>query len=308
MCIVKIFLSFILLMLFCLPAYAEDVVVAKVNGTALTQKDLDTEVDRLIPQITFHRSVSQEKRKYYYEKALEEIINRELEYQGALAQGMKSDKAKVDAQMEKFKKRFKSKDAYKAALEREGVTEEKVRAAVEKELLIQAAIAKMVSDPSRVSEAELKGYYEKNASKFKQPETVKMRIISTKDEQKARDILVKLKDGDDFGDLAYNMSEDDYRVKGGDLGYIHRGRMLPEIEDAAFKLKAGELSEPIKADNRWYIIKVEDKKPEHQMSFEEVKGRLKKELETERAAELKKKWIDEMRSKAKIEILIKTES
>lgn len=296
-----------LIILSCLPLYAEDVVVAKVNGTVLTQKDLDIELDSLIPQITFHRNVSPEKRKYYYGKALEELINKELQYQNALAAGIKADSSKVEAQIEKLKKRFKTNEAYKVALEKEGATEAQVRARVERELLIQSVVDKAVVEPSRVTEKELKEYYEKNTSKFKQPETMRLRLISTKDEKKAQDILAKLKEGDDFEDLAYNLSEDDYRVKGGDIGYIHKGRMLPEIEDAAFKLKAGEFSDVVNADDRWYIVKVEDKKPEHQMSFEETKGKLKKELEAERAVELNKKWIDGLRAKAKIEILLKTE-
>lgn len=303
----KIFSSFITIILFCLPAYGEDVVVAKVNGTALTQKNLDTELDRLIPQITFHRNVSPEKRKYYYGKALEEIITKELEYQDALAKDMKPDKDKVEAQIEKFKKRFKSKEAYKAALDKEGLTEDQLRAQVEREMLIHSVIVKTVSEPAQLREAELKEYYEKNKSKFKQPEAIRLRLISTKDEKKARDILAKLKDGDDFGELAYNLSEDDYRVKSGDIGYVHKGRMLPEIEEAASKLKVGEVSEPIKADNRWYIIKLEDRKPAHQISFEETKEKLKRELEAERAAELKKKWVDGLKAKAKIEVFIKTE-
>ena len=303
----KILLSLIMAVFFCLPSYAEDVIVAKVNGTALTQKGLDRELDRLIPQITFHKNVSPEKRKYYYGQALEEIISRELEYQDGLARGMKPDKEKVEDQIEKFKKRFKSKEAFNAALDKEGLTEDQLKATVEKEMIIQSVVAKTVSEPAQMREAELKEYYEKNVSKFKQPETMRLRLISTKDEKKARDIFAKLKDGDDFADLASNMSEDDYRVKGGDVGYVHRGRMLPEIEDAASKLKVGEISEPVKADNRWYIIKLEDKRPEHQMSFEEVKGKLKKELEAERAAELKKKWIEGLKAKAKIEVLLKTE-
>ena len=303
----KIFSSFVMIVLLCLPSYAEDIIVAKVNGTVLTQKNLDTELDRLIPQITFHRNVSPEKRKYYYGKALEEIITKELQYQDALAREMKPDKAKVEAQIERFKKRFKTEEAYKAALDKEGLTEDQLRAGIEKEMLIQSAIAKTVNEPAQMREAELKEYYEKNISKFKQPEAMRLRLISTKDEKKIRDILAKLKDGDDFGELAYNMSEDDYRVKSGDIGYVHKGRILPEIEDAASKLKVGELSEPIKADNRWYLVKVEDRKPEHQMSFEEVKGKLKKELEAERAAELKKKWIEGLKAKAKIEVLLKTE-
>jgi parvulin-like peptidyl-prolyl isomerase len=182
-----------------------------------------------------------------------------------------------------------------------------LQANIEKEMLIQSVTARTVTEPSQMKEAELKEYYEKNPSKFKQPETMRLRLISTKDEKKSKEIFAKLKDGDDFGDLAYNLSEDDYRVKSGDIGYVHKGRMLPEIEDAAAKLKVGEMSGPFSADNKWYIIKLEDKKPENLLSFEGTKVKLKKELEAERAKELKKKWMEDLRAKAKIEVLLKVE-
>lgn len=303
----RIFLSFLMIFLFAVSSYAEDVIVAKVNGTTFTQKDLETEVDRLIPQMTFHRNVPPEKRKNYYGKALDELINRELQYQDAKAKDIKIEKEKIDAQLEKFKKRFKSEKEYQAALKQEKSTEEQVRARIEKELLAQAAYTRNVTEPAKMSEPALKEYYEKNAAKLKQPESAKLRIISTTDEKKAQDILAKIKQGDDFGELAYGLSEDSYRVKSGDVGYIHKGRMLPEIDAVAFKLKAGEVSDIIKAENNWFIIKVEDKKPEQQMTFEETKAKLQKELEAERANELKKKWIDNLRAKAKIEILLKTE-
>ena len=303
----RIFLSFLIIFLFAVSSYAEDVIVAKVNDTTFTQKDLESEVDRLIPQMTFHRNVPLEKRKNYYGKALDELINRELQYQDAKAKDIKIEKEKIDAQLEKFKKRFKSEKEYQAALDKEKSTEEQVRAGIEKELLAQAAYTRNVTEPAKMSELALKEYYEKNAAKFKQPESAKLRIISTSDEKKAQDILAKIKQGDDFGELAYGLSEDAYRVKSGDIGYIHKGRMLPEIDAVAFKLKAGEVSDIIKAENNWFIIKVEDKKPEQQMTFEETKAKLQKELEAERANELKKKWIDGLRAKAKIEKLKKTE-
>ena len=300
-------LSLIIIILFSVSAYADDVVVAKVNGATFTKKDLEAEVDRLIPQATFHRNVPQEKRKLYYDKAIEELVNRELQYQDAVAKGMKPDKEKVNAQMDKVRKRYKSPEEYKAALEKEGTTEEKLRAQVEKEVLVQTMNVKKETE-AQFSEKDLKEYYEKNPSKFKQPDTVKLRIITTTDEKKAQDILAKIKAGEDFGDIAYKMSEDPYRVKGGDIGYMHKGRMLAEIEEAAFKLKVGEVSDIVKAENAWFIIKLEDKKPEHMIAFEEIKGQLKKELEKNRIQELKEAWITDLRAKAKIEVLLKTET
>ncbi len=305
----KIFLLLFVILLLTASSYAEaeDAVVAKVNDTVFTQKDLESEVDRLIPRVTFHRNVPPEKRKNYYGKAIDELIDRELQYQDAKAQGVKIEKEKIDAQLDKFKKRFKSEQEYKAAIEKENTTEEKVRARIEKELLAQAAFTMNVTEKAKMSDPALKEFYEKNPAKFKQPESVKLRIISVKDDKKATDILAMIKKGDDFAEIASNFSEDSYRIKGGDAGYLHKGRMLPEIDEAAFKMKVGEVSDIIRAESNHFIIKVEDRKPEQQMTFEQTKDKLRKELETERAGELKQKWMDSLRSKAKIEILLKAE-
>jgi parvulin-like peptidyl-prolyl isomerase len=300
----KYFLSLIFIPLFALTAYAEDTIVAKVNDTVFTMKDLEAQVDRLIPQITFHKQVPPEKRKNYYDQAIEELINRELQYQDAVSKGMKAGKENVDAQLQKIKTRFKSQEEFKAALEKQGLTEDTFRTAIEKELLIKSIVAKTVTEPSQVSESSLKEYYDKHISEFKKPESVKLRLLSSKDEKKINEISEKLKSGEDIAQIAKTMSEDDFSVKGGDIGYVHKGRMIAEIDKAAFNLKVGEVSAPILSEGLWYIIKAEDKKPEYTMTFEETKGKLEKELETNKALEIQKKWIADLKSKAKIEILM----
>jgi len=303
----KVLFTVISILIFASSLHAEEDVVARVNSSVLTNKDLEIQVDRVISKTTFHKDVPIEKRKRYYSQAIEELIIRELQYQDALESGMQPDKVKVDAQMEKIKKRFKAEE-FKAKLERDGITEEKLRSKIEKDMVIQAIIAKKVNEAVQITEASVKDYYEKNISKYKQPETVKLRLISIKDEKKAGDMLAKIREGDDFGDIAFNMSEDEYRVQRGDIGYMHRGRLLPEIEDIAFKMKVGEVSDVLKAEDKWFILKVEDKKPEQQLSFEETKDKLKKELEAKQAEELNEKWITRLKAKAKIEILLKTDS
>ena len=302
----KILYTFLIILL-AIPVYAEETVVAVVNGTKLTMEELEGQVDRLITRMTFHKNVPEEKRKNFYKQALDEIINRELLYQDALAAGMKPDKEKVNAQSEKIRKRFKSEEEYKTALEKEGIKEETIRFQIEKDQLVQQLNEKKIVEASRISEEQLKNYYDKNTAQFKQPESVKLRIISTTDEQKAKDIQEKIKAGNEFGEIAFNFSEDNYRVKSGEVGYIHKGRMLPDIETAAFKLKSGEVSDLIHTEDSWFLIKVEDKKPEQQLSFEEVKEKLKREIEADKSRELSEKLIADLRAKAKIEVLLKTE-
>jgi peptidyl-prolyl cis-trans isomerase C len=297
----------IIAMAFSFHAYAAESIVARVNGTDLTMSDLENEVDRIIPQMTFHRDLAADKRSKFYPKALEELIIRELQYQEAVAKGIKPDKDQVNAQMEQIRKRFKTKKEFRNYLENKGINEDKLRKRLTRDVIIMSIFKEKVIIPSQISEAELKDYFEKNGQRFKQPETVRLRVISTSDEKKAQGALDKVKAGGDFAEIASNVSEDSFRVKGGDIGYVHKGRMIPEFEETAFKLKPGEVGELIKAEGTWFVLKVEDRKPERLLLFDEIKEKLRQELENRRLRELKDSWFADLKAKAKIEVLLKTE-
>jgi len=300
----RIILSLIIVFV-SLSSHAGDSVVARVNGVDISSRALEVAVNALIPRSTYHGSISEEKRNEFRKKALEDLIAKELQYQDAVARGMKPAKKQVKARMKEIRKRFKSKKAYTAAMKQAGITQDELRESVAREVLIQQAIEETVTEQAQMTDTALREYYQNNTAKFRQPESVRLRMISTKNQEKAQRILAQVKEGKDFANLAARESEDNYRIKGGDIGYIHKGRVFPELEDAAFVLKPGETSGLVKAQGTWFIIKVEDKRPEHQLSFNEARDKLKKELEDKRAAELMEKWISDLRAKAKIEILMK---
>ncbi len=277
--------------------------VARVNGAVITSQMLDSAIERLIPMSNYHRNVTEEKRNELRDKALEDLITTELQYQYAIAQGMKADKKQVNKQFDIIRGKFNSKKEFKAALQQAGMTEDQLRAQVEKGLLVQTAIEKTVTIPAAVSEAELKAHYEKNVEKFRQPESMRLRIITASEEGKAAKAAARLKAGEDFGTVAATVSEDNYRVMGGDIGYIHQGRILPDLENAALQMKPGETRGPIKAESNWFLIKLEDRKPERQMSFDESREKLKKDTEKKRAQEFMEKWVSGLRTKAAIEII-----
>ena len=291
------------LLLVPLAQHAAAAVVAKVNDAVITDRQLAEEVDRLIPQMTFHGNISEEKRQQFRTEALEGLITRELQYQDALARGMKPDKKLVNEQVGRIRDRFESKRAFKKALEQAGITEDDLHARVEKDVLVSQVISRVVTEQARMTDDAVKDYYLKNREKFVQPESVRLRIISSKDEKKAQDAYGRVKAGEDFGAVAAKMSEDNYRIKGGDLGFVHKGMLEPEIEEAAFKLKPGEIRGLIRTDRMWFIVKVEERTPQHQVTFEESKDRLRKELESKKRDELLQAWISDMKARAKVEII-----
>ena len=284
---------------------APDADAARVNGRSITERDLEAEVGRLIPRMTIHGAIPEERRNEFREKALKNLVDQELQYQDALRMGLKPDKKQIKERLKQVRDKFGSRKEYKKALKQADTTEDELQEKIERESLVQAVKEKAVIVPSRVGEDELKRYYAENRTKFRQPESVRLRLISTKDEKKAKEVLGRVKAGEDFGNLAAQMSEDMYRIKGGDIGYVHRGRVFPEVEEAAFRMKIGETSGLIQAKGTWFVIKVEDRKPEHELTFDDAKEKLKKDLEAKRSAEIMEKWMTGLRVNAKIEILSK---
>lgn len=282
-------------------AFAGEAVLARVNGVPITAAAIEAEIDRMIPRMSFHGTVSEETRSEFREKALATLIDQELQHQDALARGIKPERQRVSREMDAIRDRYGSRAEYRKALTKAGITEDELRRQVERSVVIQAVVEKMVAEPSRVEETALRTYYERNKAMFRQPERVKLRIMTLKDEKKARDAREALNEGQDFGLLAGKVSEDNFRIKGGDVGYVHRGRLLPEVEDEAFKTKVGETSGLIKASGMWFIVKVEEKSPESQLAFEEIRAKLKRDLEEKQSRELLNTWMEGLRARAKIE-------
>lgn len=106
-------------------------------------------------------------------------------------------------------------------------------------------------------------------------EEVRARHILVEKEEEAKAALERIRKGEDFAKLAGELSRDPgSKVEGGDLGYFTKERMVPQFSEAAFKLKAGEVSEPVQSQFGWHVIKVEDRRSRPLPAFEEVKDEI----------------------------------
>lgn len=150
-----------------------------------------------------------------------------------------------------------------------------------------------------VSEEEIKKAYEEEAAKVADTERVRARHILVATEKEAKNVLSKLKAGEKFEDLAKKMSLDGSKEFGGDLGYFTAPEMVADFSKAAFALKAGETSEPVKTDYGWHIIKVEDRKKGAAQPYEQVKNAIRNILTRKKVQEK----VVELQKTAKIEIL-----
>jgi len=132
-------------------------------------------------------------------------------------------------------------------------------------------------------------------------EEVRARHILVDSEDEAKAVLDQLKAGGDFATLAKDKSKDPGAAAGGDLGYFTKEQMVPEFAEVAFKMYPGQVSNPVKTQFGWHIIKVEDKRTRKPPEFERVKD----QIETYLARKAQSDFIAKLRQTAKIERLDK---
>lgn len=149
-------------------------------------------------------------------------------------------------------------------------------AQAQKQITIQSFIEQKAK--SMASDEQIKTLYQTKVDAAKGQEEVKAKHILVASEEEAKKIVEQLKKGGDFDKIAKEKSTDKGSgVRGGDLGWFTKDKMVPEFADAAYKLKKGELSSPIKSQFGWHVIKLEDRRPVKVASLEEMKESLKQE-------------------------------
>ncbi len=171
-----------------------------------------------------------------------------------------------------------------------------------KELLIKAYLKKEIEDTVKVTDDDAKKYYEANKDKFKEPEKIKVSHILVDNEAEAKDILVKLKGGADFAALAKEKSKDPSKDKGGELGLLSKGQTVPEFEQAAFALQPGQVSDVVKTQFGYHIIKVTEKQPEKILAYDDVKDRLKQMLLSDKQRERFEALLKDLRDRNKVTV------
>lgn len=197
-----------------------------------------------------------------------------------------------------------------------GISPEEFRKSIEQTLAIEKLIKKEgYNEPDA---ATLRKFYDDNPTNFTRPESIRARHIllkvekgASEDDWKKREKEIKKlhkkvkKKKSDFEAIAKAHSEDTSAKNGGDLGgFFIRGVMTPDFENAAFALKKGEISKPIRTPFGWHIIRLDERKPKGIVPFEELdKVRFLAKMKDLQSKQFMASFIQKLRSAAKIEIL-----
>ena len=255
-------------MAFVLPAAAqedppkEDKVIAIVNGHEIRVSEVQMATDDIIGQLPDLPP------KLRYPFVVEYLIERHLLAQYAVKEGI--------AETEEYKRRLA---LYQAKALRDAYFFQKIR--------------------PLVTEEEMRKVYDEESAKLQQTERVRARMILIATEQEANDILARLAKGEKFEDLAKQFSLDASKDYGGDLGYFTAAEMVPEFSKAAFSLKVGETSQPVKTDYGWHIIRLEDRKQGAAQPYDQVKSAIRNVLLRRKVGEV----MEKIRAASKVEIL-----
>lgn len=236
----------------------ENKVLAVISGVEITEKDLNAIIMRY----------PEDKRGFFNsemgkKQLLEQLVSFEL--MNKLGLEMNLDKT----------------EEYKASL-----------AQVEKDLLTQMTINKVLSDVT-ITDEDAKKYYDEHKVEFEQPATVSAKHILVDNEE----LCSKVKNSIDNGELSFEDAAKQYsscpsKEQGGDLGVFGRGMMVPEFEEAAFGLELQKVSEPVQTQFGYHLIKVDAKNEAKASEFEEVKNQIVQKLIQENQ---EKKYLDVMK-------------
>jgi peptidyl-prolyl cis-trans isomerase C len=294
----------------------EYIMIAKVNGTAVSAVEVDQEVKAIseqyqqqIPPDQLETMIPELKKR-----AVESIINRHLLYEEVDRKNIVSDPDRIKEEVQKIASQFQSQAAFEEQLASHNISLDQMEKDLGMQFRVDALIREYVDTKSiQVAEEEIVSFYESNPESFQSPEERRASHILLKcapeDPQEVKTqkrlelagILGRIEKGADFSEMAQSHSDCPSKQKGGDLGLFGRGSMVKPFEEAAFNLNPNEVSDIIETEFGYHLIKLTEKKEARKEAFDTVKEQISNHLmATKEQAEFQK-LISELRKEATIE-------
>jgi len=294
--------------------------VVRVNGTVLTDRDLLREMNVIFPYAQQHGGkFPQAMAADISRGALDMMEFEELVYQEAVRRHLKVSPARLDHAMKVVRDQFSSPDEFHGYLKSGyGGSSKLLRETVRRSMLIDDLLQIEVTRKATVSESQVQEFFRKNPARFYSQEAVSIQTISlvipdhatlqqdAEVRKRAEEILrqaSRTRNYEEFGMLAEKVSEDDWRVMMGDHRFITREQMPPEVAKIAFNMKNGQVSQLIRAENSWCIVRLNGRQDARWVRYEEVRASLKRELELEKVETLRRELHQQLRKNAKVEEL-----
>ncbi len=245
-------------------------VVAKVNDKEITTSYVERRVSRLSPLARKALRTKNGQKDF-----IDSLVSKELILQAARKEGLNKSAGFV-TQVRDYKK----------------------------DLLAQTFLQKKLLDKRpKLTEKEIRDYYDSQQESFKEQEEVRLSHIFLLSEVEAKDVLKELKNGADFAKLAFEKSANRKTApRGGDMGYLRKWQLPPTVADKVFAMEAGQLSEVIPSDFGYTIIKVSDKRMGKAVALEVVAAAIKNKLLRDKQREMVNTLVEELKKNAQVTV------
>lgn len=304
----KALATFMVIALLTLPLFAcgsKGEVAAFVNGEEITVAALDSQVAQLrIQSPTLFDPASGMSEAQIRSALLDELVNRSLLSQEADKRNIEVTDAEIDAEMEATAAGYENQEAFEASLEEAGYTTESAREMIEWYLLAEKLLDEEVSADA-VTDEEIAAYYEENNDLFatEAGKRTSHILFDETDEALAREVLGRVRGGEDFAELATEYSQDEgSAAMGGDLGWPTVA-YVDEFEAAIDELEVGEISDLVKTDFGYHIITVTDERAAGTQSLDDATESIREELVMAKRDQAYADLLESLRAAAEIEIL-----
>lgn len=274
-----------------------DGIMAFVNEDLITESELNSST--IFP----HKSISF-------------LIEKKIQLQTANKMGIGVNPTEISAAMEDIKKEnsFFSDNEFEAALLKQGISLEDYKKDLKEQLILIKLINREIKSKITVNDSELEEYYSLNKSLFSRPEEIRIGYIHipvktnapedifTQAQNKIREILLSFKKDSSFSKIERIYSGQPEVIVSEDLGFIKKGELLQELDNTAFTLKEGEISNVISTPVGFYILKMLERKETEYIPFKDVKEMVKEIVFQKKSEKRVKEWIYELKSASYIDI------
>jgi len=276
-----------------------------VNGEIITQEQISHSVMffrmqqlRLTPESVFEGSDGELRKG-----ASRQLIANVLMIKDIKQRGWRAEPERVDRAASRFASQFGDRETFLAQLSVMGESEESMRAGIEEELLLDSLMSLVSTLKEPVSEEEKLAHFEENKARYvSQPRARASHIVFTIDLSadsaqvwevmaRARDVQTRAKLGEDFNSLIKKYSS---QPNHGDMGWFRAGELIPDLEQALFSLKKGEVSSLVPSSMGIHILKKTDEEEQRPLTYEEAAPRAAQNVEMSKRSKLVNIYIDSL--------------
>jgi peptidyl-prolyl cis-trans isomerase C len=292
--------------------------IARVNGETIAKDEFERALKSLEARVG--QPVPAEKRAEVYRGLLDQMIAYKLLLQESKTLKVSVPDSDIDGRIKQIQGQFPNEQAFAKALSDQHVTVRQLKDDQRQQMIVAKVIDAEVNSKVAVTPKDVDDFYAKNPDKFKEPEGVHAAHIlirtpqgadaaaKAKAKAEAEAILKQVQGGGDFAKLAREKSQDPGSApNGGDLNFLAKGQMAqqaPQFEEAAFKLKPGEVSPVVESPFGFHIIKMLERRPARTVPLEEARPQVTEFLKQQQASQKTVEFIDQLKAKSKIEVYI----